>query len=103
MRGRIAVGLSLIALLGLAAPAKLAVKYAKDLKHFEIKGGFFEGKVLDVGGVEQLSRLPSKEELQAKLLMTFLAAPQGFVRTLVAGPMNFLYLLNARKRQLEQG
>jgi large subunit ribosomal protein L10 len=86
-----------------SAPAKLAVKYAKDLKHFEIKGGFFDGQVLDAQGVEQLSRLPSKEELQAKLLMTFLAAPQGFVRTLVAGPINFLHLLNARKRQLEQG
>lgn len=84
-----------------SAPAKLAVKWAKEAKDFEIKGGFFEG-VLDEAGVKQLSTMPDKPELQAKLLMTFLAAPQNFVRTLIAGPQNFMYLLDARKRQLEE-
>ena len=51
--------------------------------------------------MKNLSTLPSKEELQAKFLMTFLAAPQSFVRTTIAGPQNFMYLLDARKRQLE--
>lgn len=84
-----------------SAPAKLALKYAKEQEKFEVKGGFFDGTVLDLDGVKNLATLPSKEELQAKFLMTFLAAPQQFVRTTIAGPQNFMYLLDARKRQLE--
>lgn len=84
-----------------SAPAKLAVKWAKEVKDFEIKGGFFEGQVLDVAGVDQLAKMPDKPELQATLLMTFLAAPTEFVKLLAAAPQNFAYLLDARKRQLE--
>lgn len=84
-----------------SAGAKLAVKYAKDLKTFAVKGGYFEGQLLDEAGVGQLSRMPGKEECQATLLMTFLAAPQDFVRQIIAGPQNFMYLLDARKRSLE--
>ena len=84
------------------APAKVALKWAKDHpKEFKIMGGFFDGKKLDAAGVDQLSKMPGKNEIRASLLMTFLAAPQDFVRTLIAGPQNFMYALDARKRQLE--
>jgi len=86
-----------------SAAAKIAVKWAKEEKNFQIKGGFFEGEALDEAGVEQLSKMPGKPELQAKLLMTFIAAPTNFVRTMVAGPTNFLYLLKARERQQGEG
>ena len=84
-----------------SAAAKLAVKWAKDEKNFLIKGGFFDGSVLDEPMVQQLATMPDKPELQASLLMTFLAAPTDFVRLTIAGPQNFAYLLDARKRQLE--
>lgn len=84
-----------------SAPAKIAVKYAKQEKAFEIKGGFFEGEVLDAAGVTALSKMPGKPELQSTLLMTFLAAPQDFVRQIAAGPQNFMYLLDARRRDME--
>src|SRR5690554_4604094 len=35
-----------------SAPAKLAMQYAKAQKSFVIKGGFFEGQVLDEVGVD---------------------------------------------------
>jgi large subunit ribosomal protein L10 len=82
-------------------PAKLAVKYAKEQANFKIKGGFFEGQVLDEPGVQALATMPGREELQASLLMTFLAAPTDLVRTMAAGPMNFLYLLQARERSMQ--
>ena len=63
--------------------------------------GFFEGEVLDVAGVQRLSTMPGKPELQSTLLMTFLAAPTDFVKQLAAGPQEFVYLLDARKRNLE--
>ena len=84
-----------------SAAAKLAIQYAEEEKNFVIRGGFFEGAVLDVQGVERLSKMPDKPELQAQLLMTFMAAPTDFVRTLIAGPQNFMYLLDSRKRSLE--
>lgn len=89
-----------------SAPAKLALQYAKEQKNknaFVVKGGFFEGQILDPEGVDRLSKMPGKPELQSSLLMTFLAAPQNFVRLVIAAPQNFMYLLDARKRSLEEG
>ncbi len=83
-------------------PAQVALKWAKDEPKFKIMGGYFEGRVLDVAGVNALARMPGKNEIRASMLMTFLAAPQSFVAQLVAGPQNFAYLLDARKRQLEE-
>ena len=84
-----------------AVAAKLAVRFAKEQQHFVIKGGYFEGEALEPAGVDQLAKMPDKPELQASLLMTFIAAPTDFVRTIIAGPQNFVYALDARKRSLE--
>jgi large subunit ribosomal protein L10 len=83
------------------APAKIALKWAKDEPKFQVKGGYFDGKMLDKAGVEALAVMPGKPEIQATLLMTFLQVPTDFVRTLIAGPQNFMYVLDARKRDLE--
>lgn len=83
-------------------PAQVALKWAKDEPKFKIKGGYYEGKVLDVAGVEMLSRMPSKDEIRASMLMTFLAGPQSFVAQIAAPIQNFAYLLDARKRDLEK-
>lgn len=82
-------------------PAQVALKWAKDEPKFQIKGGYYEGQVLDLAGVETLAKMPGKAEIRASMLMTFLAAPQGFVAQLAAGPQNFAYLIDARRRQLE--
>jgi large subunit ribosomal protein L10 len=84
-------------------PAQLALKWAKNEPKFVLKGGYFEGQLLDVAGVDALSKMPGKNEIRASMLMTFLAAPQSFVAQLAAGPQNFAYLMDARRRQLEAG
>jgi len=84
-------------------PATVALKWAKDQPKFVIKGGYYEGQVLDAKGVEMLSKLPSKNDVRASMLMTFLAGPQGFAAQLLAGPQSFAYLLEARRKQLENG
>jgi len=44
--------------------AKILVKHAKDYKDtFKIKGAVIEGEVKDVAYVEEVSKLPTKEEL----------------------------------------
>jgi large subunit ribosomal protein L10 len=82
-------------------PATIALKWAKDEPKFKIKGGFYEGSVLDAKGVEMLSKMASKNDIRASMLMTFLAGPQGFVAQIAAPIQNFAYLLDARKRHLE--
>ena len=82
-------------------PAKIALKWAKDEPKFQIKGGYYEGQLLDKAGVQALSTMPGKPEIQASMLMTFLAGPQSFVAQINAPVQNFAYLLDARKRHLE--
>jgi large subunit ribosomal protein L10 len=82
-------------------PAKIALKWAKDEPKFQIKGGYYEGSLLDKAGVEALSTMPGKPEIRASMLMTFLAGPQSFVAQIAAPVQNFAYLLDARKRHLE--
>ena len=83
-----------------AAPARIATKVAKGEEKFVIKGGYVDGKPLDVKGVEALSQLPGKDELRATFLATLQAVPQNFLRLLNAAPQNFVYLLSAREGAL---
>ncbi len=84
-------------------PAQIALKWAKDEPKFKIMGGYYEGQLLDIAGIDALAKMPGKNEIRASMLMTFLAAPQQFAAQVIAGPQNFAYLLDARRRQLENG
>ena len=86
-----------------AAPAKIATKVAKGEEKFVLKGGYVDGKALDVPGVVALSNLPGKDELRATFLATLLAVPQNFLRLTTAAQQNFAYLLAARERALGEG
>jgi large subunit ribosomal protein L10 len=56
------------------APARLIKEFAtKFTNHFEIKGGFMNGKVLSVAEVNALASIPALPVLQAQLLGTMLA------------------------------
>lgn len=83
------------------APAKVISDFADDHEAFELKGGYLDGKMIDVASVEALAKMPTKDELRAKLLRTFNAAPTNFVRLLNAAPKNFLNVLKARGDDLE--
>lgn len=86
-----------------SAPAKIAAKLAKNESKFVIKGGYVDGRLLDVKGIEQLSMLPGKDEARATFLATLQAVPQSFLRLLNAAPQNFMYLLSAQEEKLKSG
>ncbi len=86
-----------------SSPARTAIKCAKDFDKFKIHAGYIDGQLLDAAGVQQLSTMPSKQELRAMLLATFLAGPQKMLRLLQAAPSRMLMVLDARKRSLETG
>lgn len=83
-------------------PAKVAVKYAEDYKSVVIKGAVLSGEPLDAAGVDQLSKLPSKDELRQQFLGLLLAAPQKLLRVLNAVPRDFLGVLAAREKSLNE-
>lgn len=83
------------------SPAKILVDFAKDHDKLEIKAGTLAGKLLDDDAIKQLAKMPSKEELLAKLVYTLNAVPTSFVNVLAGVPRAFVNVLNAVKDQKE--
>ena len=77
------------------APAKVLAKFAKDNDVVSIKAGFVDGKVIDVKEVEELSKLPSKAELIAKLMGSLNAPVSGVVNILQGHIRAMAIALNA--------
>jgi len=64
--------------------AKALSKIAKDVPAFKFKAGLVEGRVLSIAEIQQLSQLPSKEELIGKI-MFLLNAPAQRIASVAAG------------------
>jgi len=64
------------------ASAKVLAKFAKAHKALEMKGGLIDNEELDSAQVKALSKLPSREELIAKLLGTLSNPARGMVTVL---------------------
>ena len=75
------------------ACAKLLVKFAKDHKGLEIKGGFLDGKALSSADVEAFSKLPSRQELLS-MLVGLVQAPianvVGTINEMLVGPIRVI-------------
>ena len=60
------------------APARVMADYAKKLDgKFEIKGGFMDGKPVDLATINSLASIPALPVLQAQVLGTMLAPITG--------------------------
>lgn len=73
---------TLIAMTDEVAPAKIAVKFAKDHEALTVKGGVLDGALVDAKAIVALSKLPGKQELLAKLVGSLNAPVSGFVNVL---------------------
>jgi len=60
--------------------SKALIKFASENDKLAIKGAVFEGQFMDPAKVKVLSQMPSKPELQAKLLATIQAPATQLVR-----------------------
>ena len=61
------------------APAKVLADFTKEVEKAEVKGGAMDVKVLSVNEVKALAKLPSKEELYAKMLGCINSPASGIV------------------------
>ncbi len=66
------------------AAAKVLNDFAKTNDKLVLKAGSYAGQVLDKAGVQALASVPSREELQSKLLFVMQAPVSGFARALGA-------------------
>lgn len=66
------------------APAKVLAKFIKESKKGAVLGGVLDGKLLSVKEAEALAKLPSKEELYAKILGSINSPASGIANSLSA-------------------
>lgn len=64
------------------AAARVLCKFAKTAPALEIKGGVVEGTVYDAKGIEQISNIPSREELLSRLLGSMQSPVTNLARVL---------------------
>ena len=83
--------------------AKFATKWLKAHdKTITVKGGQMGPDVLDPSGVQQISTLPGKKELQSQMAAGFIALPQKMAATMQTGYAQVLYAFNALAEKLEK-
>ena len=64
------------------APARVLCKFAKSANALEVKGGIVEGVAYDAKGIENISKIPSREELLSKLLGSIQSPITNFARVM---------------------
>ena len=78
--------------------SKALIKFANDNDKLTIKGGVFEGRFMDLAGVKVLSQMPSKPELQAKLLAMINAPATQLLRTIQEPGSRMVRLLESLRK-----
>jgi large subunit ribosomal protein L10 len=76
------------------ALAKALTKYARDNAAFTFKAGMVEGRVIDIGAINELAVMPPKEEIYARLLFLINAASTRLVTTLNGVGRNLAVVLD---------
>jgi large subunit ribosomal protein L10 len=83
------------------APARVVSKFAKDNKKFVILGGSLDGQKMDVAGIENLAKLPSLNELRARLVGMIQTPATRIAGVLAAPGGQIARVLAARAKQGE--
>ena len=77
------------------SPAKIIDGFSKKNKNIKILAGLLGSKIMKLEEIEALAKLPSKEELLAKLVGTLNAPISGFVNVLAGNLRGLVQALNA--------
>ena len=77
------------------APARILSKFAKENENLKILGGVLGVKGMSAQEVDALAKLPSKEEMLAKLVGTLNAPISGFVNVLAVNMRGLVNVVKA--------
>ena len=86
------------------APARILAFYSKTHEALRLLAGLVmtaprESRALDAARVQQLAKLPSRDELRATLLRLFMAPPTTLVRLMKTPSQQLVQVLNAKMQQ----
>ncbi|MDD4320895.1 MAG: 50S ribosomal protein L10 [Acidaminococcaceae bacterium] len=81
--------------------AKILNDFAKVHKALEVKAGVLDGKMITTDDIKALAALPSREVLLAKMLGSMQAPISGLVNVLQGTIRNFVYVLDAVRKEKE--
>jgi large subunit ribosomal protein L10 len=84
------------------ALAKALTDFQKEVPAIEFKGGLVEGRAVAADDIEQIARLPGREELIAKVLFLMQSPVTRLARCLAAIPRQLVVVLDQVSRQREQ-
>lgn len=76
-------------------PSKILAKFLKEYSALSIKAGFLQGKVLSVEEAKELSSLPGRKELLAKLVSLCISPQVRLLNALNFVPLKLVQVLNA--------
>jgi len=79
--------------------SKLLWDFAKAHENLKLEGGYLKDRVLEKKDIETLAKLPSKEALRAKVVVTLNAPISGFVIVLNQTLKKFVYCLDQIKQK----
>ena len=83
--------------------AKTVSDFVRSSRVLVIKGGVMDNRPISAADVEAIATLPSREELQAKLLGMLISPLTRTLGVLTGPSRSMAYLLNARAEQLGGG
>ncbi len=83
-------------------PAKAYTDFVKENEQVQFKAAFMGGKVLSAAQVEALAKLPSREELVAKLMGSMQAPARNLVSVMAQIPRQVVNVLAAIRDQKEK-
>jgi large subunit ribosomal protein L10 len=81
------------------ALAKALTEFARTVPALAFRGGVVEGRPVAAGQIEEIARLPSREQLVAKLLFLLQSPIVRLVRTLNAVPQGLTVVLDQIAKQ----
>lgn len=82
--------------------AKTLTEFAKEVPKFEFKGGLVDGVEVSAEQITEIAKLPSRDELLAKLVFLLHSPVTRFVRTLGALPRGFVTVLEQIRLKKEK-
>ncbi len=83
--------------------ARELIDWAKKIKDIEFKGALMEGIVFGADEIDALSKYPTREEAQAKVVQLFLSPAQNLVGSILSPGRKVAGLVDAIKDKLEKG
>ncbi len=81
------------------APIKALVEFSEEFEVPKVKMGFFEGKLIEKEEILALAKIPSRDELLAKLVYLLNSPLSGLVSVLSADMRKLVFILTHIKKE----